>query len=150
MPVQFGDYATALLNPSTLSASAATATANTGNANADMNSWAQPTPTAYNIEPPYQHLHDMEFDGYIQDNYRVRHNLTFNIGLRYEAHPAMWEGEGAMMGFDLKNDAIVTSGSASQLGMRRSLTTPAIITNDMLNRREVRNPGSGRPACPCW
>ncbi len=57
----------------------------------------------------------MEFDAYIQDNYRWRSNLTFNLGLRWEAHPAMCEGQGAMMGFDIKNDAIVTSAPPSQL-----------------------------------
>ena len=107
---EFGDYATALLNPSTYTASAATAYTNTGNANADKFLGAAYS-YSNNIEPPYQHLHDMELDAYIQDNYRVRNNLTLNLGLRWEAHPAMWEGQGAMMGFDMKNDAIVTSGS---------------------------------------
>jgi len=126
---QAGDYATAILNPSTYSASAATAATNTGNANAD---WFLGAAYTYsnNIEPPYQHLHDMELDGYIQDNYRWRSNLTFNLGLRWEAHPAMYEGQGAMMGFDIKNDAIVTSGPPSQLEAE-NLTTAAIITNDM-------------------
>ena len=126
---QFGDYATALLNASSYSASAATATANTGQANADMFLGAAYS-YSNNIEPPYQHLHDMEIDGYIQDNYRVRNNLTLNLGFRWEAHPAMYEGNGAMMGFDLKNDAIVTSGSTSQL-IANGLTTQAVITNDI-------------------
>ena len=135
---QFGDYATALLNASTYSASAATATANTGNANADMFLGAAYS-YSNDIEPPYQHFHDMELDGYIQDNYRARPNLTFNIGLRYEAHPAMWEADGAMMGFDLKNDAIVTSGSTAQL-IAEGLTTQAIITNDMLDGVKFETP----------
>ncbi len=143
--VQFGAYATALLNPSTLSASAATAYSNSGQLNGDEFLGAA---YAYgvNLEPPYQHLHDMEIDAYIQDNFRVRHNLTVNIGLRYEAHPATWEGEGAMMGFDLKDDAMVTTGAVSQLEAEK-LTTPAIINSDQLIGAKFETPAqAGMPA----
>jgi hypothetical protein len=135
---QFGDYATALLNPSTYTASAATAYSNSGQANADEFLGAAYS-YSNDIEPPYQHFHDMEFDGYLQDNYRVRNNLTLNLGLRWEAHPAMWEGQGAMMGFDLKNDAIVTSGPPSQLEAE-NLTTAAVIQNDMLDGVKFETP----------
>jgi carboxypeptidase family protein len=128
---QFGAYATALSDPSKYSSSAATAYANSGQANADEFLGAAYS-YSNNIEPPYQHLHDMEIDAYIQDNYRVRNNLTLNLGLRWEAHPAMWEGQGAMMGFDLKNDAIVTSAPTSQL-IAEGLTTQAVINNDKLD-----------------
>jgi hypothetical protein len=131
----FYGYGTGLLNPSSYSSSAAGVTSNTGNANADEFLGA-----AYNyssiLQTPYQHLHDMELDGYIQDNWHARNNLTVNLGLRYEAHPAVWEGQGAMEGFDKNysntangsHGAIVTSGSLQQLESE-GLTTPAIITN---------------------
>ena len=133
---QFSNYATSLLNPSTYSSSAATAYSDSGNANADAFLGAAYS-YGVDIEPPYQHLHDMEIDGYLQDNYRFRNNLTINLGLRWEAHPAMFESNGAMMGIDLKyvnpatggHGAIVTSGSLSQLEAA-NLTTPAIIAND--------------------
>ncbi|MGH9598332.1 MAG: carboxypeptidase regulatory-like domain-containing protein [Terracidiphilus sp.] len=141
---EFGDYATAMSDPSKYSSSAASAYSNSGNANADMFLGAAYS-YSNNIEPPYQHLHDMELDGYIQDNYHVRNNLTLNLGIRYEAHPAMWEGQGAMMGFDLKNDALVTSGSTSKL-ISEGLTTQAVITNDMLNGVKFETPAeAGRP-----
>ncbi len=136
--VQFGAYATALLNPSTLSASAATAYANSGQLNADEFLGAAYS-YGVNLEPPYQHLHDMEFDAYLQDNFRIRNNLTVNMGLRYEAHPAIWEGQGAMMGFDLKNDAIVTAGSLSQLESE-GLTTAALINSDQLVDAKFETP----------
>ena len=92
-----------------------------------------------NLQPPYQQMHDMETDLYLQDNYRVRPNLTVNIGLRYEAHPATWVGNGQMEGFDLKNDAIVTSGTIPQL-IAEGLTTQAIINNDELDGVKFETP----------
>jgi hypothetical protein len=143
--VQFGAYATALLNPSTYSASAATAYTNSGQLNADEYLGAAYS-YGVNLEPPYQHLHDMEIDGYIQDNYRLRSNFTVNIGLRYEAHPATWEGQGEMMGFDIKNDAMVTSGSLSQLETE-NLTTAALINSDELVDAKFETPSqAGMPS----
>src|SRR5579875_1671236 len=46
-----------------------------------------------------------------------------------DAHPAIWEGGGMMMGFDMKNDAMVTSGPLSRL-IAEGATTQAIISND--------------------
>ncbi|HVU44891.1 MAG TPA: hypothetical protein VHD85_02130, partial [Terracidiphilus sp.] len=70
----------------------------------------------------------MEFDGYFQDNFRMTRNLTWNIGLRWESHPAVWVKYGAMEAFDLKNHALVlASPPAEQIA--RGLTTQAIITN---------------------
>ena len=123
----FDGLATGLLNASSYSSSAANATSNTGNDNAD-----EAIGGAYdynvNLQTPYQHFHDMETDAYFQDNWRVRNNLTVNLGVRWEAHPAAWQGQGAMETFDIKNHAIVTSGSLAQLESE-GLTTAAIITN---------------------
>ena len=125
--MEFDGLATGELNASSYSASAANAASNTGNANAD-----EFLGGAFEYEPylqtPYQHLHDMETDAYFQDNWHARNNLTVNLGLRWESHPAVWQGQGAMMSFDIKNDALVTSGSLAQLEAE-GLTTAAIITN---------------------
>jgi hypothetical protein len=137
--LQFDGEATGLLNPSTLAVSSGTtAYANSGQLNADEFLGAA---YAYsvNLEPPYQHLHDMELDAYLQDNWRVRNNLTLNLGLRYEAHPAVWEGQGAMMGFDFKSDAMVTSGSPSTLESE-GLTTSAIIAADQYDDAKFESP----------
>ena len=86
--------------------------------------------TAYsvNLEPPVGHDHTNEFDAYIQDNYHVGRNLTLNLGLRYEAHPASWAKYGVANSFDLKNDALVLAVPPSTL-ISEGYTTPYIIAN---------------------
>jgi len=99
-----------------------------------------------NIEPPIQHLHDMEFDGYIQDNWRARSNLTVNLGVRYEAHPAIWQKYGQMESFDLKNHAIVLATTTDKL-IAEGLTTQAIIANDIYDGVRFETPQqAGMPA----
>ncbi len=138
--VNFNGEDTGLYNPATGSVITGSpgAYTNTGQLNADE-FLGGASSYSVNLEPPYQHLHDMETDLYFQDNYRVRRNLTVNLGLRYESHPAIWEGQGAMMGFDLKNDAIVTSAPTSKL-IAEGLTTQAIINNDELNGAKFETP----------
>ncbi|WP_263367400.1 TonB-dependent receptor [Edaphobacter bradus] len=79
------------------------------------------------ILPPYTHFSDNEFDAYIQDNYRVSKNLTLNIGLRWEDHPAQNTG-GFGLAFDLPNKAIVMENTPSYY-VSKGITTQAIITN---------------------
>ncbi len=125
--IEFDGLGTGLLNPSEYSSSEASAYSNSGQLNADeyigaANSYSN------NLEPPYQHIHDMEIDGYFQDNWHVRNNLTLNLGLRWSGLPAASEGD-EMMGFDLKNDAVVTFVPTSTL-ISQGLTTQAVIAND--------------------
>ena len=72
--------------------------------------------------------------------------MTLDLGLRWEAHPAIHESQGAMMSFDLKHDAIVTTAPVSQL-IREGLTTQAIITNDELDGAKFETPNqAGLPS----
>ena len=79
-------------------------------------------------EAPYIHFHDMEFDGYFQDNWHVSRNLTANLGVRYEAHPAPWQKYGLMENFDLKNDAVVLTNPISYY-VSNGYTTQTIVNN---------------------
>ena len=99
-----------------------------------------------NLEPPYDHYHVNEFDAYFQDDYHVSRNLTLNLGLRYEAHPAVWNKYGLVNSFDFKNDAMVLAVPPSTL-IAEGYTTQAIITNDENIGVKFETPGeAGIPA----
>jgi hypothetical protein len=86
----------------------------------------------YNLTAQYQHINDNSVDAYIQDDFKIRQNLTLNLGLRYEAHPSISTTNGEMLGFDLKNDAIILGAPAATL-IAEGLTTQAVLTNDGLD-----------------
>jgi hypothetical protein len=69
----------------------------------------------------------MEFDAYFQDNYHLARNLTVNLGLRYEAHPAAWTKDGLMEGTDLKNHALVLPNPPSSY-VAPGFTTQGVLT----------------------
>ena len=123
--VNFGALATALENPATKTNYGAYP--NTGYPDADQFLGAA-SEYIVNLQPPYVHFRDMEFDAYFQDNYHVARNLTLNLGARYEAHPGMLMKDGTMTGFDLKNDAEVLGATPESL-IAKGFTTQAIITN---------------------
>lgn len=123
--VTFAPAATALYDPSTGANYAALP--GTGDANGEAFLGAANDYTI-NLEPPYERFHDMEFDAYFQDDYHMSRNLIWNLGLRYEAHPATWLNGGVMQSFDLKNDALALAESPAQL-VSEGKTTQAIITN---------------------
>ena len=141
--IGFGGNATGLENPS--SNQNYSKTPNTGLPDADL-FLGNAASYSVNIEPPYQHLHDMEFDAYFQDNYHMTRDLTFNLGLRWEAHPALWSKYGMQESFDLKNDAVVLAAPPATL-IAEGLTTQAVITNDANNFVKFETPAeAGMPA----
>lgn len=125
--VNFSAQASGLEDPTTDTSGSFGQLSNTGNMNADeflgaANSYS------VNLTLPYEHYHDMETDAYFQDNFRMSRSLTWNIGLRWESHPAVWVKNGAMESFDLKNHALVLASPPAQQ-IAKGLTTQAIITN---------------------
>jgi hypothetical protein len=79
-------------------------------------------------EPPYAKFHDMEIDGYFQDNWHFSRDITVNLGFRWEDHPATYTNDGVYNSFDLKNDAEVLQSTPATL-IQKGYTTQAIITN---------------------
>jgi hypothetical protein len=123
--VSYGAYATALEQAS--SGTNYTATPNTGYADADMFLGGA---SAYSVslQAPVLHMHDNEFDGYFQDNYHMSRNLTANIGLRWEAHPAEVSRDGLNISYDIKNDQpVLINPIASYIA--KGYTTQALVNN---------------------
>lgn len=123
--IYFGAYATGLEDPT--SKGNYSNTPNSGVADGDFFLGAAYEYDA-SLEPPDVHYHDMELDAYFQDDYHVRRNLTFNLGLRYEAHPAIWTKDGLTADFDFKNDAVVMTNPTSYY-ISKGYTTQAMVTN---------------------
>jgi len=134
--ISFNGQGTGLLNPA--SGTSYSSTPNTGGVDADA---FLGNASSYSVtqEPPYEHFHDMEFDAYIQDNYHWTRNLTLNLGLRWEDHPATWVKYGVYNSFDLKNDAMVLASSPANL-IAEGYTTQAIITNMQNNGAVYETP----------
>jgi Carboxypeptidase regulatory-like domain len=122
----FDVYPDALYNPTT--GTNYTNYADTGYGDASLFLGSAEVYTIY-LAAPHIHYHVMEFDGYIQDNYHIRKNLTFNLGLRYEDHPALWTKDNIGVSFDLKNHAMVFQTTPAQL-INEGYTTQSIISND--------------------
>jgi len=123
--VNFTSQASGLEDPST--GTNYGQTTNTGNVNADEFLGAGAS-YSVNSPTPYGHYSDIELDAYFQDNFHVSRNLTLNLGLRYEAHPAISVKNDLMTSFDYKNDAEVLTDSPAH-HIASGNTTQAIITN---------------------
>ena len=86
---QFGNYATALLNAPPLHSFSCHRHYEYRQCERRHVPWAQPTPTATTSNLRTSTSTTWSLTSYIQDNYRARPYLTFIIGLRFEALPAM-------------------------------------------------------------
>src|SRR5208282_5515951 len=53
--------------------------------------------------------------GYVQDNYKFNQRLKLNFGLRWDFNPFPVDKQGAITGFDLKTNALVTGSSLAHL-----------------------------------
>lgn len=52
-----------------------------------------------------------EYDFFIEDDWRVRPHLTFNLGLRYEYKSLVTEGSNAFSNFDFSNGDLMVAGN---------------------------------------
>jgi hypothetical protein len=123
--IGFSALATGLYSPA--SGTSYTAASNTGNGEGDFFLGAANNYTVQ-LNAPYQHYRDMEFDAYLQDNFHVTPNLTVNIGLRYEAHPAPYTSNNLLESFDLKNKAVVLAQPIAWY-VAQGYTTQTVVTN---------------------
>ena len=78
------------------------------------------------VSPAYLYMRDQETSVYVQDDWHLRPNLTINLGLRYQALPALHEKNNQISSFDYKNAAIVT-GQPIQEMIAQKRTTQALV-----------------------
>jgi len=123
--IGFSSLATGLYDPKTTTNWGANA--NTGYGEGDFYLGAANN-YSVQLNPAYQHYRDMEFDAYFQDNYHLTRNLTLNLGLRYEAHPAAYTSNNLMEAFDLKNKKMVLAQPLSWY-ISNGYTTQTIVNN---------------------
>jgi Carboxypeptidase regulatory-like domain/TonB dependent receptor len=123
--VNFSNLGTAEYDPTT--GANYGAKPNTGYADADFFLGDADSYTE-NKNAPFNRVREQEFDTYIQDNYRVKPNLTLNVGVRWEAHPAPHADKNYLTTFSLKDDALVLPEPLSYY-IQEGLTTQAIVTN---------------------
>ncbi len=123
--VSFTNLATAIYDPTT--GANYGAKPNTGYADADFFLGAASS-YSQNKNAPFNNTRLQEFDGFIQDNFRVSQRLTINVGLRWEAHPAPHADKDYFVTFDMKNDALVLKQPLSYY-IGQGLTTQALVTN---------------------
>jgi hypothetical protein len=108
----FGPYTTGLYDTSAGNSGGTYPAA--GNANGDLYLGGPATYYVW-LQPPPSWFRDQEIDAYFQDNWHVRRDLTLNLGLRYEAHPARHVKDGVANSIDVKNHAIVLGNSIQNL-----------------------------------
>jgi Carboxypeptidase regulatory-like domain/TonB dependent receptor len=123
--VNFSNLGTAEYDPTT--GANYGAKPNTGYADADFFLGAADSYTE-NKNAPFNRVREQEFDFYAQDNYRVKPNLTLNIGVRWEGHPAPHADKDFLTTFSMKDDALVLPLPLSYY-IQEGLTTQAIVTN---------------------
>lgn len=121
----FDATGTSLENPTT--GTAYSGSPNTGQTEADF-FLGDASLYSVTLEPPEGHGHDMEWDLYFQDDWKVTRNLTLNFGLRNTYVPGFWTKDGLATTFDFKNDAFVMPNPTSYY-VAHGYTTQAIITN---------------------
>ena len=85
-----------------------------------------------------------EFDLYFQDNYRIRRNLTLNLGVRWEGHPAPRSDGGNYATFSRENNAIVLKHPIEHY-YDIGYTTAGHCHQSQEPRREVHDPAGSRP-----
>ena len=122
---EFSTLATAIYDPTT--GANYGARANTGYQDADFFLGAAAS-YSQRKNAPFGRSRLQEFDGYVQDNFRVNSRLTINAGFRWEGHPAPYSDGENYSTFSLKTNAIVLKHPIDHY-IQNGYTTQPIINN---------------------
>ncbi len=123
--VDFSGLATALYDPTT--GAQYNRLPNTGYQDADFFLGAASN-YSQRLNSPFNRSSLREFNLYFQDNYRIKRNLTLNLGVRWQGHPAPRADGANHTFFDRKNNAIVLNHPMEHY-YKIGYTTPAIVEN---------------------
>ncbi len=101
-----------------------------------------------NRNSPFNNCSLIEFDSYLQDNWRVSQRLTLNLGVRWEAHSAPRAANDYLVTFDPIHNALALPRPLDYY-VKEGLTHEALITNlrnlgvKFMNMQEAGLPSRG-------
>lgn len=87
-----------------------------------------PTTSSRGFPPVVTNINRWAYDFFVQDDFKLRRDLTINIGLRYELHPFWRSTDGAISVFDIQTGQIVVpDGSLSRISPLMPLNYVSVV-----------------------
>ncbi|MEK7405243.1 MAG: carboxypeptidase-like regulatory domain-containing protein [Acidobacteriota bacterium] len=95
--------------------------------------------------PGYFYMRENQYAAYFQDNFKVTRRLTLNLGLRWQASPAIHEKYGNITGFDVAQKAVVLTQSLDRYYQLNTLMAPAVARLQSLGVKFIDHKQAGLP-----
>ena len=100
-----------------------------------------PSPRFLPGETRYREWHQNEVSWYFKDDFKLKPNLTINLGVRYELYRAPYEGQGKGLA--------PAGGAASVFGISGGLFNPGVLTGSQTIIQNI-GPGTAHPDVPLY
>ncbi len=111
----------------------------------EFNSAGGKTPSYIPGEPDQRTWRQHEYNGFFKDDWKMSHNLTLNLGIRYEYYSPPFEANGKA--------AIPVNGSAGAFGISGTSYAQAFqpgVLQGSLTQLELVGPHSANPGVPAY